>query len=73
MSLALYSLLEIQQQKALLFKPSRPGETGKQTVMCNYAVMVLDIIVGVLDGWLGVYSNLIAGDEGVTVKLRLER
>lgn len=73
MSLALCSLLEIQQQKTLLFKPSRPGETGNQTVMCNYAVMVLDIIVGVLDGWLGVYSSLIAGEEEVMVKLKLER
>lgn len=64
MSLALCSLLEIQQQKTLLFKPSRPGETGKQTVICNYTVMVLDIIVRVLDGWLGVYSSLIACEGG---------
>ncbi|MDE3399595.1 MAG: hypothetical protein PWK00_00870, partial [Coxiella burnetii] len=64
MSLALCSLLEIQPQKTLLFKPSRPGETGKQTVTCDYTVMVLDITVRVLDGWLGVYSSLIAGEEG---------
>lgn len=73
MSLAVCSLLEIQQQKTLLFKASRPGETDKETVIHNYTVMVLDIIVVVPDGWLGVYSSLIVGEQGVMVKLRLEK
>lgn len=60
MSLALCSLLEIQQQKTLLFKSSRPGETGKETVIHNYTVMVLDIKEGALmDGWVSIPASLL--------------